>query len=167
MHLHDLIENVLTVYRSKLLAVGVSVETRFNDLQKIIVSKGEMIQVFSNIIANAIDAMGEGGVLRIAVKKVKGPSGDGIQAVFRDQGNGIRQEHLEKIFEPFFTTKGNLGTGIGLWIAKQLVEKRGGQIAIASHTEAGNSGTSVTISIPFVDPALRLLAEHNHHIPPN
>jgi PAS domain S-box-containing protein len=165
VHLHDLVENVLSVYRSKLLAAGISVETHFNDLQKIIVSKGEMIQVFSNIIANAVDAMGQGGVLRIAVKKVRGPAGDGIQVVFRDRGSGITQEHLEKIFEPFFTTKGNLGTGIGLWIAKQLVEKRGGQISIASHTEAGNSGTSVTIAIPFADPALRSLAEHV--APPN
>jgi signal transduction histidine kinase len=56
---------------------------------------------------------------------------------------------FEKIFEPFFTTKGNLGTGIGLWIAKQLTEQRGGQISVTSCTKNGSSGTCFTISIPF------------------
>jgi signal transduction histidine kinase len=47
--------------------------------------------------------------------------------VIRDNGAGIQQEHLSRIFEPFFTTKGHLGTGIGLWVTKQLVEKHRGQ----------------------------------------
>ena len=71
-HLHELMENVLTVYRGKLLSSGIRVETDFNDLQKIVVSKGEMIQVFSNILANAIDAMAHGGTLRISTRNTKG-----------------------------------------------------------------------------------------------
>ena len=62
-YLHDLFENVLTVYRPTLLSSGIRVETQFNDLQKIAVSKGEMIQVFSNLISNASDAMRHGGTL--------------------------------------------------------------------------------------------------------
>jgi PAS domain S-box-containing protein len=152
VHLHELIENVLTVYRSKFLANEITVETRFNDIQKISVSRGELLQVFSNIITNAIDAMQGGGTLRIATRKIAGPSGEGIQTIIRDSGAGIRQENLEKIFEPFFTTKGNVGTGIGLWIARQLAERRGGQISVASSTESGSSGTGITIFIPFVAP---------------
>ena len=140
------------VYRSKLVAREISVETRFNDIQKISVSRGEMLQVFSNVITNAIDAMQRGGVLNITTRKIAGPSGDGIQIIIRDSGVGIRPEHLEKVFEPFFTTKGNLGTGIGLWIARQLAERRGGQISIASSTENGSSGTIVTIFLPFAAP---------------
>ncbi|MFZ1015605.1 MAG: ATP-binding protein, partial [Terracidiphilus sp.] len=155
VHLHALIENVLTVYRAKLLASDIAVDTRFNDIQKISVSRGELLQVFSNIITNAIDAMHGGGTLNITTRKIAGPSGDGIQTVIRDSGVGIRREYLEKIFEPFFTTKGNLGTGIGLWIARQLAERRGGQISVASSTENGCSGTSVTIFVPFVAPAPR------------
>jgi PAS domain S-box-containing protein len=157
--LHSLIENVLAVYNPRLTALGISVDLRFNDLQRVIVSKGEMLQVFSNVIANAVDAMGHGGALKISTRKLTGPAGDGIQAVIRDSGTGIQQEHLEKIFEPFFTTKGNLGTGIGLWVVRQLVERRGGQISVASSTEPGKSGTAITIFIPFVIPASRLLAE--------
>jgi PAS domain S-box-containing protein len=159
VYLHDLIENVLAVYNSKLMASGIAVDLQFNDLQKLVASKGEMLQVFSNIIANAIDAMRQGGSLKISTRKLIGSSGDGVQAVIRDNGTGIKQEHLEKIFEPFFTTKGDLGTGIGLWVARQLVERRGGQISVASSTERGHSGTTITIFIPFATPVSRLTAE--------
>jgi PAS domain S-box-containing protein len=150
VYLHSLIENVLAIYKFKLDASGISVETAFNDLRKITVSAGELTQVFSNVIANAIDAMHKGGRLSISLRKTTAIDGDGIQTIIRDQGTGIRPEHLEKIFEPFFTTKGNLGTGIGLWVTKQLVERRGGQITVTSNTEPGKSGTSVSIFIPFV-----------------
>jgi signal transduction histidine kinase len=156
VYLHDLVQNVLSVYNSKIISTGISVDTRFNDLQKIVVSKGEMLQVFSNVIANALDAMRQGGVLNISARKFAAPTGDGIQIVIRDSGTGIRPEHMEKIFEPFFTTKGDLGTGIGLWVARQLVETRGGQISVASNTEKENGGTTITIFIPFAIPASRL-----------
>lgn len=159
VHLHDLIENILTVYHARLLSSEISVDTRFNDLQKILVSKGEMLQVFTNIIANAVDAMRQGGSLTISIRKVIASSGDGIQTVIQDSGTGIEQKHLENIFEPFFTTKGELGTGIGLWVARQLVERRGGQISVASSTEPGKSGTTITIFLPFATPAPRLGAE--------
>lgn len=153
--LHDLLDNVLTVYNSKLVGKGISVERRFNDLRKITVSQGEMLQVFSNVILNAIDAMTAGGLLSIHARKISGTEGDGMQVVIRDQGVGIQQDHLEQVFEPFFTTKGNLGTGIGLWVAKQLMERRGGQISITSSTAPGSSGTLVTIYLPFAQPILQ------------
>jgi PAS domain S-box-containing protein len=152
--LHDLVQNVLKVYNSKLLGSGISVETTFNDLRKIVVSSGEMIQIFSNVIANSIDAMRKGGTLAISIRKTAALNGEGLQVVIHDEGTGIPPEHLEKIFEPFFTTKGNLGTGIGLWVAKQLTERRGGQMLVNSSTESGKSGTSVSIYIPFARPAM-------------
>lgn len=155
VHVHDLIQNILSVYKSKLLSSGITVDTQFNDLQKIVVSKGEMLQVFSNVISNSVDAMHQGGSLHIYVRKVSRASGDGVQAVIRDSGIGIRPENMEKIFDPFFTTKGDLGTGIGLWVARQLIERRGGQISVVSSTEKENAGTTMTIFIPFDQPILR------------
>ena len=114
-----------------------------------------MLQVFSNILANAIDAMTTGGVISIHTRKISSTVGEGIEVVIRDQGAGIHQDHLENVFEPFFTTKGNLGIGIGLWVAKQLVERRSGQISINSSTESGKSGTVVRIFLPVVQAALR------------
>ena len=153
LYVHDLLDNVLTVYRSKLTSNSISIDMRLDDSQKILLSKGEMLQVFSNIVANAIDAMPRGGVLTICTSVADGPRGKGIEVVLRDTGAGIRQDQLERVFEPFFTTKGEVGTGIGLWVARELVNKRGGSISISSNTQQGASGTQVTIFLPFDTPA--------------
>jgi PAS domain S-box-containing protein len=153
VYLHQLMENVLSVYSSKLLASGITTDKQFHEPRKVLVSKGEILQIFSNIVTNAADAMRQGGVLSISIRQIVSSTGDGIQTIIGDSGTGIRQEHLAHVFEPFFTTKDDLGTGIGLWVAKQLVEARGGEISVASSTENGNSGTTLTIFIPFVAPS--------------
>lgn len=149
VHLRDLMENVLALYRNRLLGQNIVVEAKFNDLKKISVRPGEIIQIFSNVVANAIDAMPNEGTLSISITQAIKAGRDGLQVIVNDTGNGISREHLNKIFEPFFTTKGSLGTGIGLWIAKQIVERYGGHISISSSTEPGNGGTVVTIDLPF------------------
>ena len=160
VYIHDLIESILAVYRPKMASATISVDTHFNDLQKVLVKKGEMVQIFSNIIVNAMDAMQNGGgTLRVSTRKVTASTGDGIQVVVEDTGAGINRESLQRIFEAFFTTKGNLGTGIGLWVTRQLVESRGGRISVISSTEAGNSGTNVTVFIPFAVPMVGSLRE--------
>jgi len=153
LHLHELIENVLSVYSSKLISAGITIDKQFDDQRKVLVRKGEILQVFSNIITNAADAMRQGGVLSISTRQIASSTGDGIQTTIRDNGVGIRQEHLTQIFEPFFTTKGDVGTGIGLWVTKQLIETCGGEISVASSTEIEHSGTTVTIFIPFAVPS--------------
>ncbi|HEV2275434.1 MAG TPA: PAS domain S-box protein [Acidobacteriaceae bacterium] len=150
LHLSSLLEDVLSVYQSKLSAGGVAVDCRFEDSHISGANRGELVQVFSNIIANAIDAMPSGGTLHVHTYEVRSHEAGGIETLIRDEGMGIAQEHLKRIFEPFFTTKGDLGTGIGLWVAKQLVEKHGGQITITSSTERPKSGTSVSIFLPHV-----------------
>lgn len=150
VRLHELMENVLTVYQSKLLAHNITVETRYSDVRKIYVRSGEIVQVFSNLVSNAVDAMPSGGTLSISITQTMQVERLGLQTVVTDTGHGIRREHLERVFEPFFTTKGNLGTGIGLWVARQLVERHRGQVSISSSAEKGDSGTSVTIFLPFV-----------------
>ncbi len=152
LYFHDLIENVLTVYHSKLINAGIATDVRFNDIDKILVSQGEMLQVVSNVIANAIDSMPRGGKLSIVTRLAIMEGRKGIATVIQDSGSGIDPEHLSKVFEPFFTTKGDLGTGIGLWVVRQLVETRGGNIHVVSSTEEGSSGTTVTIFIPFASP---------------
>jgi PAS domain S-box-containing protein len=164
VYIHDLFENVLQVYDSKILATGINVDAQFNDLQKILVSKGEMLQVFSNLIANSIDAMQQGGVFSISTRKTFTAAVEGIEVVIRDSGVGIEQEDLARVFEPFFTTKGDLGTGIGLWVAKQLLERRGGKIEIASSTLPGKSGTTITIFIPFEHSLTSSEVEAEQHV---
>jgi PAS domain S-box-containing protein len=153
LYIHNLIENVLTVYQSKLISTNITADLQFNDTQKISVRKGEMLQVFSNVIANAIDAMSHGGKLTICTSIANRPHGNGVEVLLRDTGSGIPPEQLEQVFEPFFTTKGEVGTGVGLWVARQLVNKRGGDIKMTSTIEPGRNGTEVTIFLPFDNPA--------------
>ena len=150
--IHELIENVLTVYHSKMLSAGIAVDSRFDGLQKICVKRGEILQVISNLIANSIDAMPQGGVLKILTSKAVNASAKGIRVTIQDSGKGIEQQNLPRLFEPFFTTKGNLGTGLGLWIVKELVDRHGGQVSIASSTKPAESGTTVTVFLPLGGP---------------
>jgi PAS domain S-box-containing protein len=151
--LHDLANDVLTVYEMKLRSLGIAVDCDFEDKRSISVSKGELLQVFSNVISNAIDAMPGGGRLFVQIRETSHKDEAGVEALIRDSGTGILPEHLARIFEPFFTTKGNLGTGIGLWVSRQLVESRGGCIEIASSVDGKARGTAVRIFIPFVSEA--------------
>lgn len=153
LYLHDLLQNVLTVYQSKLISNNITVDAHFADNQKITIRKGELMQVFSNVIANAIDAMPRGGRLTVCTELVTHSLGEGVEASVRDTGGGIAPEQLARVFEPFFTTKGEVGTGVGLWVARQLVTKRGGDIALSSNRDRGDSGTEVNIFLPFEIPA--------------
>ena len=104
------------------------------------------MQLFSNLITNAVDAMPEGGVLNI---ETRASGNEGVEVLVRDKGMGISPENLDRVFEPFFTTKTHHGTGIGLWVARQLLEKRGGSINLQSNTEFPLNGTTVSVFLPF------------------
>jgi PAS domain S-box-containing protein len=146
--LPQLIREILTVYESRLKNRNIVVTTAFDDPRPVMASPGELVQAFSNLLANSIDAMPAGGTLRIEIH----PSStlpNAVEVLVRDQGVGIEKANLAKVFEPFFTTKGNLGTGIGLWVTKQLVEKHGGHILLTSSTDPANCGTSITLSLPI------------------
>jgi PAS domain S-box-containing protein len=149
VYLRELMEDSLEVFASKLTGRRIAIESSYCQSRPILVSKGEMMQVFSNIISNSIDAMHHGGLLRIGVAESTGSNGDGLQVTIEDNGTGIDEQHIAKIFEPFFTTKPDVGTGIGLWVTKRMIESRGGQIAVSSCTTPGNSGSQVTIDLPY------------------
>jgi PAS domain S-box-containing protein len=149
VHLRDLMENVLTVYQGRLRKHDVVVDAKYDDLSKISVRPGEIVQVFSNVVSNALDSMPQGGKLSISIAPKVKSGRDVLHITVSDTGHGIQRHDLGKVFEPFFTTKGNLGTGIGLWVTKQLVERYRGQISISSSTDPRNSGTIVTIDLPL------------------
>lgn len=146
IHLGQLFEEVLSVYRSKLLAANVVVDCAFAHHGSIWASKEELMQVFSNLITNAVDAMPDGGVLNI---ETRASGSKGVEVLIRDKGVGISSQNLYRVFEPFFTTKPHHGTGIGLWVARQLLEKRGGSIHLQSNTEFPLNGTTVSVFFPF------------------
>jgi signal transduction histidine kinase len=71
-----------------------------------------------------------------------------VRITIADTGFGIPSEHLDNIFEPFFTTKKDTGTGLGLWVSRELVQKHGGTLRVRSRTEKPRSGTLFSIFLP-------------------
>ena len=116
----------------------------------------ELRQVFTNLITNAIDAIGQKGRLSIAIEEA--PDHQVVVKV-RDTGCGIPQENLKVIFEPFFSTKGEQGTGIGLWVIKGIVDKLGGKVQVESST-TGETGTCFSIFLPANHRAAKNEDEH-------
>jgi two-component system NtrC family sensor kinase len=104
--------------------------------------KGQMQQLFLNLINNAFDAMENGGCLQINICDLKP---DKVSVTIVDDGIGISKDDLKNIFEPFFTTKKSLGTGLGLSISYGIVQKLHGTIKVES--EVGK-GTCFTITLP-------------------
>jgi signal transduction histidine kinase len=104
----------------------------------------EMLQVLSNVIVNALDALPPEGTLRLRLRKRQGQ----IQFLIADNGHGIPKEHVGEIFQPFFTTKEERGTGLGLVLSKNIVERHRGKIQLRSSVRPGKSGTVFKISLP-------------------
>jgi len=145
----DLLDASLESFRRQIEQTGVRVERHYQKNSLVSVIPGELRQVFTNLISNAIDAMPQGGLLNLEVI----PEGQDVKVVVSDTGSGISREKLEEIFEPFFTTKGEHGLGIGLWISRNIVEKLGGSIHVRSTTGEASHGTHFTVCLPAVHPA--------------
>jgi signal transduction histidine kinase len=136
----ELVREVLALYEAKLHAKNIHVHSDLEYPQQVFGSKGELRQVIANLVANAIDVLPPGGELTVATAD----SDAGVQLRVADNGHGIPDENLTRIFEPFFTTKAELGTGLGLWVTRQIVEKHGGTITV----ESSAAGTCFTICLP-------------------
>jgi signal transduction histidine kinase len=110
----------------------------------------ELKQVFLNLIGNAVQAMPEGGRLRLRVAEhdPRTNTGGGISISVIDTGSGIGPEQAKQVFEPFFTTKSTKGTGLGLWISKGIVQKYGGTIRFRSLRRADGNTTCFRVFFP-------------------
>ena len=133
------------VYRARMAAKTLECVTELEPEVSAFVVPGELKQVIANLISNAIDATEPGGELGIVVRRVHGKAEISVS----DTGSGIDIGNLPHVFEPFFTTKSDVGTGLGLWVTKGIVEKQGGTILVASSTAAKNHGTTITIALPL------------------
>jgi PAS domain S-box-containing protein len=144
--LSDLVDDAIRIYQSKCDAARISITRRHNSTRRVLVRRGEMMQVISNLLANSIYAMPQGGRLTLSVED--SPDRSGLTLVIEDTGIGIPADQLPRIFEAFFTSRSNIGTGIGLFIARQFVEGYGGSITVASSIDPASHGTRMTIFLP-------------------
>jgi signal transduction histidine kinase len=104
----------------------------------------QMLQVISNLITNALDALDEAGVLCVRLRRRQRE----VRLVIADNGHGIRPEHSDEIFRPFFTTKAERGNGLGLTLSKRIVEHHQGTICMRSSVRPGKTGTIFKVSLP-------------------
>ncbi len=142
----QLLDDVVSVFLPRLKQSRIEVLRDYQIRDQATVFPSELRQVFTNLVANAIDAMSTGGRLALAIDAADG----GFTVSVSDTGCGIPAEHLEKIFQPFFTTKGDKGTGIGLWVIKRILDQLGGRIEVTSSTEPGREGTRFNIFVPAI-----------------
>lgn len=148
LSLSELAEHALAVYSPRCSAYNISIERHLDSKTKLTVRRGEMMQVISNLIANSIYAMPEGGRLAVSVCDSETPS-PGVCLTVEDNGVGIPEGNLDKVFDAFFTTRLTVGTGIGLFVARQFVEGHGGRITLESSVAPETHGTRITIFLPL------------------
>jgi len=148
-NLVDIAEAALRIHRNTLQKKRIHLVRRFPEQLVGEVHTSQMLQVLSNLISNALDALPAEGLLYLRLRKSLG----NVQIVVADNGHGIPKDSYEEIFRPFYTTKGHRGTGLGLAISKSIVEKHGGQLRVRSSVRPGNSGTTFKISLPAADKA--------------
>jgi len=154
-----LVDSVLKLYRSKLKSKSIRVERDVQDCPPVRGWPGELQQLISNLVSNAADAVSMEGTIRIKVCCVENSDGRAVQFSVSDNGHGICPEHLGRIFEPFFTTKKDVGTGLGLWVSKEIAERHGGTIHVDSRAEGGSGSTVFTVLLPCFENQKRHLAE--------
>ena len=135
--------SVLAVYRGRLLNSGITVAERNRAEPPVACFEGEIRQVLSNLVGNAIDAMRvKGGRLllrsRVAIAWMSGKQG--LMLTVADSGTGINGRDAAKIFEAFFTTKGSAGNGLGLWVSHEIVDRHQGSLRMRSRQTPGGSG---------------------------
>jgi PAS domain S-box-containing protein len=148
--LAEVLDNVIELQSRSLHVNSVALEKRFQTQGKIQGYPGELKQVFLNIIGNAVQAMPNGGRLRIALRESSARKSGrrGIRVTVCDTGIGIRREHAKRLFEPFFSTKEAKGTGLGLWISRGIIQKYEGTIRFRSIALAGRNATCFSVFIP-------------------
>ena len=152
IHAADLLNSVLDVYQSRLLNHSVVVERRDRSARSIVCMDSEVRQVLNNLVSNAIDAMSKTGG-RLLVRSREGTEwrsgASGIILTIADNGTGIAPDTMKNVYKPFYTTKGIGGTGLGLWISSEIVERHHGRLLVRSSQLRNRSYTVFELFLPF------------------
>jgi two-component system, NtrC family, sensor kinase len=144
---NELVEEVLSRLRATDAGAGVQIRTELGRLPKIRIRTNELRQVLVNVLTNAVQAIGGNGVLEVRTEAANGQ----ISMRIQDSGCGIPSAYLTKVFDAFFTTKAQgEGRGLGLTVARRIIESLGGQIEIGSRE---GHGSTVSITLPVMQPS--------------
>jgi two-component system NtrC family sensor kinase len=146
--INSVLDEILLLHEKQLKENDINIKYRLAEgLGLVKASKNQLRQVFLNMVANARDAMVNGGTLTVTT----GPDGDNVVMDITDTGSGIREEHIDKIFDSFFTTKGEVkGVGLGLSVCYGFIKEHGGEIEVKSQEGVG---TTFSITLPVYNSA--------------
>ena len=154
----ELFNSILSMYQGRIVNAHIKVEERYRTQEPVRCFEGEIRQVLSNLINNAIDAMPpSNGCLTLRTRRgtdwaTRRP---GLIFTVADNGIGMPPSVLRRLFEPFYTTKGVVGTGLGLWVSQEIVKRHHGALHVRSSQREGGSGSVFSMFLPF-DAALRV-----------
>ncbi len=146
----ELLRTVVALYAGRISVLGIDADMKLVASPKVMVLEGEIRQVVNNLVRNALEAMSSGGgrmCMRLHPQQDWRTGAMGVRLTVADTGEGISPEMNAHMFEPFQTTKETMGTGLGLWVSKGIVEKHRGHIR--TRTRRGeNHGTIFTVWLP-------------------
>ena len=151
----ELLDSVLDVYARHLQSSGIQVEKRERGSGSILCFESELRQVLSNLVRNAMDAMkgrgGGGGRLMVRTHEATDWSreGSGVMITIADNGTGMPREVQSRIFDAFYSTKGNSGTGLGLWVTREIVTRHKGRLRVRSHHGESGGWTVFELFLPY------------------
>lgn len=153
VEMSELIEEVLSLYAHRISEKNVSIVRQYDTREEVLLLPGEMRQVLSNLIANAVDATAPGGRIVIRIRDTRYWSVQGAERGIRfsigDNGTGISSEVRSLLGHPFFTTKGQSGTGLGLWVTQSVLGRYGSGLQIRSSVGPVKHGTVFSFVLPL------------------
>jgi len=167
----EILESVTDLYERKIKSTGITLKQQIDFDGQILALPGELRQMFANLVGNAIEAVAarHGTItVRAYASRDWRRHRPGLRVVVADDGPGIPPEVRARIFEPFFTTKGESGTGLGLWIASEILRKYDGTLHLRTSTQPHLSGACFSIFLPFdavgvnAEALPTALNNHNH-----
>jgi signal transduction histidine kinase len=158
---YDLIGDSLSIFQGRLVNNHITVEKKKGAEHPVDCLGSEIRQVLSNLIGNAIDSMPSGGRLLLRSREATDfqKGGRGLVITVADTGAGMNAETKSKLFEAFYTTKGIGGSGLGLWISKDIVDRHRGKLSFRSCDTGARRGTVFMLFLPFV--GLKLRSKHS------
>jgi PAS domain S-box-containing protein len=151
--MEELLDSVLDMYSARMMTLGMVLERQYQPGLDLYCFAGEIRQVISNLVSNAMDATAGPGRLMVRARRSRDwvhPQRDGVRITVGDTGSGMTGEVRDRLFEAFFTTKGATGTGLGLWVSHEIILKHHGIIHLRSRpaSAGGSSGTVFQIFFP-------------------
>ncbi|HWZ82391.1 MAG TPA: ATP-binding protein [Terriglobales bacterium] len=153
-----IMDEILELYARKIEKKQIHVIKNYRGNANFSGYPGEVRQLLTNLLMNALDATDHAGSIHIRIRAANQAPGrhPGVRVTLSDNGTGIPSESLRRIFEPFFSTKKDAGTGLGLWVSRGIVQKHGGSIRVRSRINGPHRGTAFSIFLPSAQVATQV-----------